>query len=101
MAFRRHSVRVEDPHPCSLAAGVLLERRLREAELSDWFSFRAEFLAKKRAELGDLVCHYCGKPGLKDTVNDGESESGLATIDHVVPRSKGGAERDEANLAVS
>lgn len=55
---------------------------------------------KKEAK-GNLVCHYCGtqnlvanfqKPGLKDKFK--------ATLDHVVPRSRGGKEFDVANLVV-
>lgn len=102
-AYKRHNVRVKDPHPCSLAAGILLVRRLREVELGSWFTFRAEFLAKSKKN-GELVCHYCGKTGLQEDIEGLHSAAGLstlATIDHVIPRSKGGAERDEKNLVVA
>ena len=99
----KHWVRVKNPHLESMAAGVLLKRRLRKNELATWLAFRSEFLAKKKQQCGDLKCYYCGKKNLKEDVNEnyGKRElSRLATIDHVKPRSKGGTD-DEDNLVVA
>lgn len=101
MAYRRQSVRVKNPHLRSMAAAVLLERKLRDEELADWFLFRSWFLAKQKALNGELICHYCGKTGLQEDINKVDSEDLLATIDHVIPRSKGGPEKDESNLVVA
>ena len=100
----KHRVRVETPHPNSMAAGVLLSRRLRKDELSDWFEFRSAFLDKVRQALGELRCHYCGRGGLVEEVSDEASKEELrhlATVDHVIPRSKGGPDKDEDNLVVA
>lgn len=103
-AEMRHVVRVDTPHIGSLAARVLLTRKLRVEELSSWFEFRNSFLSRILKEQGDLRCRYCGRGGLVMDVPDDAPKSELkqlATIDHVVPRSKGGAERDESNLVVA
>jgi 5-methylcytosine-specific restriction endonuclease McrA len=99
----KHRVLVEDPHVGSLAARILLQSQLRKEELEEWFAFRAEFLQKKKAEQGVLRCHYCGKEGLVEEVNEFSDVGSdmLATIDHVVPVSKGGSVRDENNLVVA
>lgn len=99
----RHTVRIKNPHLQSLAAGVLLKRRLRKNELTTWLTFRSEFLAKKKQECGYLKCHYCNKKNLKEEVDESSGKrelSRLATIDHIVPRSKGGTD-DESNLVVA
>ena len=99
----KHRVMVKDPHVESLAARILLQSRLKKEELDEWFSFRADFLHRKKAELGVLKCHYCGKSGLVEEVTELSDVSSdmLATIDHVVPVSKGGEIRDESNLVVA
>jgi len=97
----RHVVTVEDPHPVSMAAAVLLARMLEEAERARWIAFRASVLAKARKVHGELKCAYCGQGGLvaelPDTATRGDLRR-LATLDHVIPRSKGGAEFDEVNV---
>ena len=100
----RHRVRVENPHPKSQAAGVLLTRSLQEQERAHWVEFRAAYLEKVLAVHGQLQCHYCGQGGLVAELPDDATKSDLrrlATLDHVVPRSKGGAEFDEANVVIA
>lgn len=68
-----------------------------------WLNFRNRVLRNKQKESkGNLVCHYCGNshlvtnfkaPGVKDRFK--------ATLDHVIPRSRGGGEFDVENLVVS
>ena len=100
----RHRVRVENPHPHSLAAKVLLERRLEEEERAQWVAFRMAFLDRIKATTGGLKCHYCGRDGLVLELPSDAKKADLkrlATVDHVMPRSKGGAEMDESNLVVA
>ena len=99
----RHSVLVKDPYVGSMAARVLLAVRLRRQELEDWFVFRAAFLKREKEERGVLRCHYCGREGLLEDVAEvpGLASPMLATVDHVVPVSKGGALKDERNLVVA
>jgi len=99
----KHRVMVEDPHVGSLAARILLQGRLRKEELRQWFAFRADFLRRKKVEQGDLRCYYCGKVGLVEGVDEFSDVGSdrLATIDHVVPVSKGGSVTDERNLVVA
>ena len=100
----RHRVRVENPHPKSLAAGVLLTRSLEVQERSHWVSFRMAFLKRIKAQQGHLECHYCHCKGLVEELPDDATRADLkrlATLDHVVPISQGGAEYDGTNLVVA
>ena len=100
----RHLVKVKEPHPHSQAAAVMLRRVLRTHEVNAWLKFREDFLTHHKAKDGTLKCHYCGKTDLVMDVPMDASKgqlSHLATIDHVVPRSKGGAEKDRQNLVVA
>lgn len=95
---------MKEPHPKSLAARVLLTRQLQEQERAQWVEFRARFLARMLSRQGDLQCHYCGRKGLVTDVPDVPTRAelrSLATLDHVIPRSKGGAEMDEKNIVVA
>ena len=89
---------VKNPHKQSQAALVLLTKILRDQEIQDWLDFRDNFLRRHK-----LVCYFCGKPNLKievDMTNKSKLKY-LATIDHLIPRSKGGNEYDETNLVVA
>lgn len=100
----KHRVRVENPHPQSLAARVLLERSLDEAERFQWLVFRNAVLDKFKKQNGTLRCHYCGREELLAELPENASRNWLkrlATLDHVVPRSKGGAEMDEGNIVIA
>jgi 5-methylcytosine-specific restriction endonuclease McrA len=100
----KHRVRVENLHPHSLAARVLLTRRLEEEERAQWVAFREAFLSRVMSSQGGLRCHYCGQDGLVPELPDNATKANLrrlATLDHVVPRSKGGAEMDERNVVVA
>lgn len=60
------------------------------------------FLHKEEARNnGNLACHYCKKDDLKVTHwSAPQNNPSKATVDHVVPRSRGGSDGD-ANLVVS
>ena len=100
----KHNVLTKNPPVSALAAGVLLARRLRRNEIKDWLQFREKFLKKKLEQYGELRCEYCCRGGLSVDVGENpgkERLAVLATIDHVVPLSKGGEEKDEKNLKVA
>lgn len=81
-----------------------MERRLKHEEVSDWLTFRAAFLKAVKEVQGGLRCHYCGQDGLLEKVGEHSTKAELrrmATVDHVVPRSRGGSERDPENLVVA
>jgi 5-methylcytosine-specific restriction endonuclease McrA len=99
----RHRIIVAEPHPHSMAAAVLLNRKLKTHELSTWLRLRDDFLARRKAIDGTLKCHYCGKSNLNPDVPPDAPRhklGRLATIDHVRPRCKGGSD-EESNLVVA
>lgn len=67
-----------------------------------WLNFRNRFLKLKQRQLkGVLVCYYCGRfPLVSNFHAPGVKDKFKATLDHVVPRSKGGKEFCEQNLVV-
>jgi len=94
MSKHRHIILVDDPDITSYASYILLKRHYYESyDYTNWLAFRDYYLASYDI----LTCKYCGKTNLKiNTTNTNE----LATIDHIRPRSKGGAEYDYDNLCV-
>jgi len=94
MSKHRHIILVDDPDITSYASYILLKRHYYESyDYTNWLAFRDYYLASYDI----LTCKYCGKTNLKiNTTNTNE----LATIDHIRPRSKGGAEYDYNNLCV-
>jgi 5-methylcytosine-specific restriction endonuclease McrA len=56
-----------------------------------------KFLAAQMELLGSLTCAYCHKPDLK---LKSSKRHEAATVDHVVPKSKGGKADDPSNFAV-
>lgn len=102
MKTRGHMVQVADPSATSFAALVLLTRGLSRAERMRWFAFRDEILDEAEARDGVLVCHYCHRNDLTRELPEGVRKSArLATIDHVVPLSKGGGRFDRKNCVVA
>lgn len=95
---------------------ILLNNYLRERdedyirslwELQEYLNRRFIYLLKIKKSKGDLVCHYCGKNhleiGFRSVVlsNQNNKNPKLATIDHVIPVSKGIDILDETNWVVS
>lgn len=110
LTLRRDRVYVEDAHPQSRAALLYLRAYFGELESDEWLRFRLEFLKSFET----LTCHYCGKENLVIELECQQRCSScskrkrrceelktLATLDHVVPRAKGGAEYDPDNLVVA
>jgi 5-methylcytosine-specific restriction endonuclease McrA len=103
MRSYEHWLLVREPHPQSLAALVLLTRKylvatrpVRNYRL--WLTYRKRVLQDFRQNAGDLVCHYCGKENLLANTRNLKR---IATLDHVHPKSKGGAEFSKENLVVA
>jgi 5-methylcytosine-specific restriction endonuclease McrA len=94
---------IEDPPLTSRAAGILLRRKLIRTAVyhgyQGWLRFRLETLERWQAERGVLTCHYCGRtPLIIDGLPDTDD---LATLDHVIPRARGGSHYDLANLVAA
>lgn len=100
--MRRQIVMVAEPHVNSMAALVLLGRGYRKAEMAEWFDFRNELLDEAEKRDGRLACHYCGRDDLIRELPDYvKKAANLATIDHVVPVSKGGKKFEKSNCVVA
>ena len=92
----RHTVRTKNPDIRSHAALVLLTRAYEKKRLQRWLDFRDVLLDAAEARDGCLKCHYCGRADLVREVPDYvRKPKNLATIDHVLPRSKGGQDDDD------
>lgn len=97
------NVLTEAPHPQSRAALVLLKKDLLKKVVyfgyQGWLRFRWELLNRWLGERGVLSCSYCGKGPL--LIEADNKNPFVATLDHVMPVSKGGAVWDEKNLVVA
>lgn len=90
------------PHVKSPASGILLRKMYRGLDEDRakpmWqrrLDFNTAFLVEQLLDKGELVCVFCGKG---DLVIDSPTNGNLATSDHFMPTSKGGAMFDRANL---
>lgn len=100
----RNTVLYSNPVIQSAAALVLLKTKLRKQELQEYLDFRATILDDEKMLYGDLVCAYCGASGLNSVLSENPTKAEfrvLATIDHVVPISKGGGKFDKDNVVVA
>src|SRR5271154_5173579 len=90
MRYSDHNVLVREPHVQSLAALVLLTKKLapRPTRYRDWLKYRKWYIRQYLRTHKQLTCHYCGKGPLK---KQSYSDNDLATLDHVKPISKGGS----------
>ena len=103
MKTKRHRVLVDKPHVASLAALVSLSKVYGDMELKQWLSYRNQILDEQIASEGTPVCVYCGmRDLLKDPIPGVRRyPANLATIDHVMPVSKGGGKFDRDNCVVA
>ena len=93
---------VEEPHPQSLASLVELNREYSKGEVAEWLSFREQFLDDFEKEHGRLFCEYCGRDNLVKEHPEGvKKPASLATVDHVMPVSKGGKRFERKNLKLA
>jgi len=100
MRYAQHNILVHNPHPKSLAALVLLTKKLAPRPISykTWLKYRKWFLRRHLREHKKLICFYCGSGPLKAQT---DSEKELATLDHVKPLSKGGERFNSSNIVVA
>jgi len=104
--YKKHEIHSDEPHSTSWAAMILLTRDLRSSSGETfliWKKYRKWLLKRARQRQGSLICAYCGKKRLMhDSQFHTKSEyRRLATIDHVIPLSKGGHRFRESNLVIS
>ena len=92
----KHLIYIENPDVTTHAAKILLRNIYREDNIKYWLEVRRNYLNK----FEKLTCVYCGKTDLKLDGNKYPLKQ-VATIDHVVPLSKGGAMYDESNFVVA
>jgi len=87
MRYAQHNVLVPEPHPQSLAALVLLTKKLSPRPISykAWLKYRKWFLREHLKKHKKLMCFYCGCGPLKP---QSDTNKELATLDHVKPLSK-------------
>jgi len=100
MRYAQHNVLVHEPHPQSLAALVLLTKRLAPRPISykSWLKYRKWFLREHLKKHKTLICFYCGNGPLK---KQSDFNRDLATLDHVKPLSKGGERFHSSNLVIA
>lgn len=100
-----HSVKYDNPHIQSLASLILLKEKLFKNEnpkshWRSWVLFRYKYLRSMK-KTNKLICIYCGTRDLKIEHKKGTPKKQRATIDHVIPISKGGDMYDINNLVVA
>jgi 5-methylcytosine-specific restriction endonuclease McrA len=112
----KHYIECDEPHQKSYASYLMLVDYYRKLDvdylteyekLEKYFKFREEFLTNELQSKGYLECAYChrkdliiGYTTIKDSILN-NSIKNLATIDHVIPISKGGKIYDVNNCVVS
>lgn len=99
------------PHQNSMASYLLLKHeyqkqdmdyRIRRLGVRVWLTFRNRVINKmKKDAKGKLSCHYCGEKNLVSNFNLPVPTHRKATLDHVIPRAKGGSEFSLSNLVVA
>ncbi len=88
---------VGETHVHSYANLVLLQRLYAQLEQRRWVKERKKFLQEEIKKHGKLICGYCHNDKLKLKT---QRRCEQATVDHVVPKSKGGDPWDHANFVV-
>lgn len=91
----------------SRAAYLLLRHKLRCQDETyktvvrgryKWLKFREKFLRDYKQIHGSFVCKFCGRPDLRDAKK--QCDDYQVTLDHIIPRSKGGEMYETTNLAI-
>jgi hypothetical protein len=99
--IHKHFIFVEEPHPCSYASLIRLNRQLArqtDDHPANWEKFRKKMLQQARAKHGTIKCEYCGRTNLKMFTKD---KKNLATLDHVVPKKITRKKIDPGNIKVA
>lgn len=90
------------------AAGILLRNFYEEQDedyinrfrvIAQRINFSREYLKNVLKEKGSIKCTYCHKDNLVIELDDMKVPNKIkATIDHIIPKSKGGAHYDLKNI---
>lgn len=102
----------QNPNPNSHAAYLLLKLQYQKLDPDIkfrrlghrfWLTFRNRILNKfKKQQKGNLTCVYCGQKHLVTNFNAPKvPKRKKATLDHIIPRAKGGSEISLSNLVVA
>lgn len=98
------NVFIRNPSSQTRASYVQLVRDYKKLDRDyNWrmnIGFRISFLKEFYTKHGGLFCEYCGKRELLLKATKKEELTRLATLDHVIPLSKGGRRFDHKNIKV-
>ena len=89
----KNNIQVKNPVVNSRAAGVMLRWNYRRIEIDAYHEARMEYLLAQE----HLFCVKCGRDDLRADIGNAKD---IATIDHIIPRSKCGAVMDTSNWQV-
>lgn len=99
-----HVVAEDDPHPKSYAAAVLLREQLFNLDPSlHWkekVGLSRRLVRQAIAAEPELSCMYCGNRVYRRQAQ-GKKKRQWASLEHIVPVSRGGHPSDRANLGIS
>lgn len=100
MKYSVHNVFVKNPHPQSLAALVVLTKKLspKPTGYKVWLKYRSWYLRQYKKTHKQFRCHYCNHGPLK---KQSDNLDWLATLDHVHPTSKGGPKFLSTNIVIA
>jgi 5-methylcytosine-specific restriction endonuclease McrA len=99
-----------NPHPQSQASLILLKKQYEQLiprltqtnpDWRIWLTFRNRYLKRVMKLKKTLTCEYCGLTDLHPNSNSPYAIGKMATIDHIIPTSKGGKKYDESNFTVA
>jgi 5-methylcytosine-specific restriction endonuclease McrA len=104
-----HHVESESPNSKSWAAAILLKRQYSEPQekaavaefktrFNTYVKFRKSLLKQEEQNKGQLSCYHCGNYPLR---KKSDKPKELATLDHIIPVSKGGDQFDRDNIVIS
>jgi len=96
---KKNRIYSRNPNIQSRASYLLLRQELTANSILPWLKFRENYLDQFEV----LTCSKCGKTHLKKEIEDNsdpEQLKELATVDHIIPLSKGGKKYSRKNMQV-
>lgn len=102
-----HTVEYKEHHLQSLASYILLKKMYCRQQIKCgvkkyrlWLTFRNRVLRRIKKRDGSLTCFFCGTKNLSANHKNPLKHlyNGLATLDHYMPKSKGGGQFNKDNL---
>ena len=88
-----HAIFIKSPEPSSWAQYILLLRHSRELDPAPWkkhLKWRSDILKRIIEKEKSLRCEYCGLENLIPNIGDKGRHKRMATLDHVIPKHRGG-----------